>query len=58
MLKRPSYLGSARGETRNEPGPGGAWLGGVRLGVTQAQPPCPAPSHGTPEGRRYDEARH
>ena len=36
----------------------GAWLGGVRLGVTQAQPLCPAPSRGTPEGRRYDEARH
>ena len=36
----------------------GAWPGGVRLGVTQAQPPCPAPLRGTPEGRRYDEARH
>ena len=22
-----------------------AWLGGVCLGVTRAQPPCPAPSH-------------
>ena len=32
------------------------WLGVVRLGVVQAQPPCPAPSRGSPEGRRGGEA--
>ena len=26
------------------------WLGGVRLGVTRAQPPCQAPSRDSPEG--------
>ena len=36
----------------------GTWLGGVRLGVTRAQPPCPAPSRGSPEGRRCSEAGH
>ena len=34
------------------------WLGGVRLGVTRAQPQCPAPSRGNPEGRRCGEAGH
>ena len=33
------------------------WLGGMRLGVTRAQPPCPAPSRDSPEGRHHGEAR-
>ena len=34
----------------------GTWLGGMRLGVTQAQPSCLAPSHDSREGRRCGEA--
>ena len=58
MFKRVSipWLRSGRDARRTRPE--GTWLGGVRLGVTQMQPPCLAPSRGTPEGRRYDEARH
>ena len=50
------WLRSGRDARRTRPW--GAWLGGMRLGVTQAQPPCPAPSHGAPEGSRCDEDRH
>ena len=36
----------------------GTWLGGVRLGVTRVQPPCPAPSRDSLEVRRHGEAGH
>ena len=41
-FKRPSYLGSARGETRDEPGPGG--LAGRRAsGRDPGAAPVPSP---------------
>ena len=42
MLKRPAYLGSAQGETRDEPGPKG--LAGWRtLGRDPSVVPVPSP---------------
>ena len=55
-LKWVSYLGSARGVARDDRVQG-TWPGGMGSGMTRAQPPCPAPSRGAPEGRRCDEAR-
>ena len=42
--------GACNGQVRE------SWLGGMRLGVTQVQPPCLAPLRGSPEGWRCGEA--
>ena len=54
-FKRPSYLGSAW-EAQDQVR--GTWQGGIRLGMTQAQPPCPAPSRDSPKGKCCGGARH